>query len=44
MARFSLNEYGLTLEGVVRNPSPAVLYELALRHEKVTRAVYSLTV
>ncbi len=41
MARFSLNEYGLTSEGVARNPSPAALYELALRREAGTRIAAS---
>ncbi len=36
MADFSLKTHGINVSNVIRNASPAVLYELALRHERGT--------
>lgn len=33
---FSLEQYGITVKGVLRNPSPPVLYEAALQNERGT--------
>ena len=35
-ARFSLERYGIHVDRVTRNPSPALLYESALTHERGT--------
>jgi len=35
-ANFSLEQHGITVEQIIRNASPAALYEFALRHEKGT--------
>jgi phosphoenolpyruvate carboxykinase (ATP) len=34
VAEFSLKEHGINVTNIIRNAAPAVLYELALRHEK----------
>ncbi|MBM4376922.1 MAG: phosphoenolpyruvate carboxykinase (ATP) [Deltaproteobacteria bacterium] len=34
MTEFSLKEHGINVTNIIRNAAPAVLYELALRHEK----------
>src|SRR5688500_11936062 len=31
---FSLEQHGITVKEIIRNASPALLYEAALRHEK----------
>ncbi len=36
MADFSLKTHGINVPTIIRNAAPAVLYELALRHEKGT--------
>ena len=35
-ARFSLEQYGIHVGQIIRNPSPALLYEFALRNERGT--------
>ena len=36
MESFSLSAHGITVQNVLRNPAPSVLYEEAIRHEPGT--------
>jgi phosphoenolpyruvate carboxykinase (ATP) len=39
--KLSLEQYGIQVENVIRNASPAVLYEMALRHEPGSAIAYN---